>query len=228
MGGPRLQDRGPDGHAHLGLGRVTGRIWTDARRHGMPVGHPAVVKISLTIPAHTLACRAEPPSGTAARVHLVLACRDPGPVPFYPRPTSLPGGGEGSDRLTSPIQRSVVAASGRAPPPTAGPAAAPPRNSPPWDLAGMAACADRPRASRGGRAFPGPTGPTRVSRRRGGGVDLAQWVSFPARAGSCPQAWCSCGVATTVTGRGRDDQAARVGRLTRGSSLIGAMLSRVR
>jgi hypothetical protein len=43
----------------------------------------------------------------------------------------------------------------------------------------------------------------------------------------CPLAWCSFGVATTITGRGRIDQAARVGRLTRGSSPIGAMLSRV-
>ena len=32
--------------------------------------------------------------------------------------------------------------------------------------------------------------------------------------GSCPLAWCSCGVVTTLTGWGRDDQAARVGRLT--------------
>jgi hypothetical protein len=45
--------------------------------------------------------------------------------------------------------------------------------------------------------------------------------------GLCPLAWCSFGVATTITGRGRIDQAARVGRLTRGSSPIGAMLSRV-
>ena len=44
---------------------------------------------------------------------------------------------------------------------------------------------------------------------------------------SCPCWWCSFGVVTTITGWGRDDQAARVGRLTRGSSPIGAMLSRV-
>ena len=45
--------------------------------------------------------------------------------------------------------------------------------------------------------------------------------------GLCPLAWCSFGVTSTITGRGRIDQAARVGRLTRGSSPIGAMLSRV-
>jgi hypothetical protein len=45
--------------------------------------------------------------------------------------------------------------------------------------------------------------------------------------GSCPWAWCSSMRATAITGLGRDDQAARVGRLTRGSSPIGAMLSRV-
>ncbi|WP_244538481.1 hypothetical protein [Methylobacterium sp. ap11] len=33
---------------------------------------------------------------------------------------------------------------------------------------------------------------------------------------SCPWAWCSLVRATTITGLGRDDQAARVGRLTRG------------
>ena len=44
---------------------------------------------------------------------------------------------------------------------------------------------------------------------------------------SCLTAWCSSLRATTITGLGRDDQAARVGRLTRGSSPIGAMLSRV-
>ncbi len=44
---------------------------------------------------------------------------------------------------------------------------------------------------------------------------------------SCPLAWCSSLRATTITGLGREDQAARVGRLTRGSSPIGAMLSRV-
>ncbi len=37
-------------------------------------------------------------------------------------------------------------------------------------------------------------------------------------------AWCSFGVATTITGLGRIDQAARVGRLTGESSPIGAML----
>ena len=47
------------------------------------------------------------------------------------------------------------------------------------------------------------------------------------RKGLCPLGWCSFGVATTITGLGRIDQAARVGRLTRGSSPIGAMLSRV-
>lgn len=52
--------------------------------------------------------------------------------------------------------------------------------------------------------------------------------SIDARAvGSCPLAWCSSLRATTITGLGREDQAARVGRLTRGSSPIGAMLSRV-
>jgi hypothetical protein len=49
----------------------------------------------------------------------------------------------------------------------------------------------------------------------------------PATKGLCPLAWCSFGVATTIAGLGRIDQAARVGRLTRGSSPIGAMLSRV-
>jgi HTH-like domain len=47
------------------------------------------------------------------------------------------------------------------------------------------------------------------------------------RIGSCPMAWCSFGVVTTLTVWGRDDQAARVGRLTSGSSPMGAMLSRV-
>jgi hypothetical protein len=50
---------------------------------------------------------------------------------------------------------------------------------------------------------------------------------FAAGLGSCPLAWCSSLRATTITGLGREDQAARVGRLTRGSSPIGAMLSRV-
>ena len=44
---------------------------------------------------------------------------------------------------------------------------------------------------------------------------------------SCPLAWCRSRRATTITGLGRDDQAAKVGRLTRGSSPIGAMPSRV-
>lgn len=43
----------------------------------------------------------------------------------------------------------------------------------------------------------------------------------------CPLAWCGIGVAKTITGRGRIGQAARVGRLTKGSSPIGAMFSRV-
>lgn len=47
------------------------------------------------------------------------------------------------------------------------------------------------------------------------------------RQGSCPLAWCSSLRAIAITGLGREDQAARVGRLTRGSSPIGAMLSRV-
>ncbi|BAQ50218.1 hypothetical protein Maq22A_2p42415 (plasmid) [Methylobacterium aquaticum] len=51
--------------------------------------------------------------------------------------------------------------------------------------------------------------------------------AFQASARSCPMAWCRLVKATTITGLGRDDQAARVGRLTRGSSPIGAMLSRV-
>ena len=46
-------------------------------------------------------------------------------------------------------------------------------------------------------------------------------------AGSCPTAWCSFLEATTMTGLGREDQAARVGRLSMGSSPIGAMLSSV-
>jgi hypothetical protein len=50
---------------------------------------------------------------------------------------------------------------------------------------------------------------------------------FHIQHGSCPWAWCSLVRATTITGLGRDDQAAIVGRLTRGSSPIGAMLSRV-
>ena len=50
----------------------------------------------------------------------------------------------------------------------------------------------------------------------------ARWVER-----SCPMLWCSFGVVTTLTGWGRDDQAARVGRLTSGSSPMGAMLSRV-
>jgi catechol 2,3-dioxygenase-like lactoylglutathione lyase family enzyme len=55
-------------------------------------------------------------------------------------------------------------------------------------------------------------------------VELANgWIAWRL----CPLAWCSFGVATTITGLGRIDQAARVGRLTRGSSPIGAMLSRV-
>lgn len=44
---------------------------------------------------------------------------------------------------------------------------------------------------------------------------------------SCPLAWCSSLRATTSAGWGRADQAASVGRLTRGSSPIGAILSRV-
>ncbi|RYY11268.1 MAG: hypothetical protein EON55_14640, partial [Alphaproteobacteria bacterium] len=44
---------------------------------------------------------------------------------------------------------------------------------------------------------------------------------------SCPTAWCSFLEATTMTGLGREDQAARVGRLSMGSSPIGAMLSSV-
>lgn len=56
----------------------------------------------------------------------------------------------------------------------------------------------------------------------------AKRMARPVRAsGLCPLAWCSFGVATTITGRGRIDQAARLGRLTRRSSPIGAMLSRV-
>lgn len=170
MGGPRLQDRGPDGHAHLGLGRVTGRIWTDARRHGMPVGHPAVVKISLTIPAHTLACRAEPPSGTAARVHLVLALQGSRAGALLSETDLAPR--RGRRQRPPDIPDPAVGRCSQRPGSTrtASPAAAPQGNSPPWDLAGMAACADRHRARvSGGRAFPGPTGPGRVSRRRGAG-----------------------------------------------------------
>ena len=48
-----------------------------------------------------------------------------------------------------------------------------------------------------------------------------------AKVGSCPTAWCSFPGATTITGLSRDGQAARVGRLTRGSLPIGAMLSSV-
>lgn len=51
-------------------------------------------------------------------------------------------------------------------------------------------------------------------------------VPMGSRKGSCPLAWCSSLRALTITGLGREDQAARVGRLTRGSSLMGAMLSR--
>ena len=55
------------------------------------------------------------------------------------------------------------------------------------------------------------------------------WLAWLRRGGrwSCPTAWCSFLGATTITGLGRFDQAAKVGRLTRASSPIGAMLSSV-
>jgi hypothetical protein len=46
------------------------------------------------------------------------------------------------------------------------------------------------------------------------------------RDGLCPLSWYSFDVATTIIGRGRDDQAATVGRLIRGSAPIGEMLPR--
>ena len=45
--------------------------------------------------------------------------------------------------------------------------------------------------------------------------------------GSCPVAWCSSSSVTTIAGVGRVGQAATAGRLTMGSSLMGAMLSSV-
>jgi hypothetical protein len=45
--------------------------------------------------------------------------------------------------------------------------------------------------------------------------------------GSCPVTWCSWFAVTTLPGMGQVDQAATAGRLTRGSSLNGAMVSSV-
>ena len=45
--------------------------------------------------------------------------------------------------------------------------------------------------------------------------------------GSCPLAWCSWRWVTAFAGKGRAGQLAIAGRLTMGSSLNGAMVSRV-
>ena len=66
-----------------------------------------------------------------------------------------------------------------------------------------------------------------ASRRQREDLVLLAHVRSAFSLWSCPWAWCSSLRATTITGLGREDQAARVGRLTRGSSPIGAMLSRV-
>ena len=48
----------------------------------------------------------------------------------------------------------------------------------------------------------------------------------PVFKGSCPNAWCSFGgVITAISGWAGSGQAATAGRLTRGSSLVGAKLS---
>ena len=57
---------------------------------------------------------------------------------------------------------------------------------------------------------------------------LDRWQrSELSQAGSCPIPWCSSDVVVVLFGRaGRLCQAAMTGNLTKGSSLIGAMVSR--
>jgi hypothetical protein len=53
-------------------------------------------------------------------------------------------------------------------------------------------------------------------------------LTFPnGGAGSCPAAWCSFVMATTIAGRGRAGQVATAGSATMGLSLMGAMVSSV-
>jgi hypothetical protein len=64
------------------------------------------------------------------------------------------------------------------------------------------------------------------------GQVIAAWLGFNARhvsdLRSCPMAWCKSGGGIALSGRyGRVRQAATAGRLTMGSSLKGAMVSRV-
>jgi hypothetical protein len=66
------------------------------------------------------------------------------------------------------------------------------------------------------------------------GIDLGKntfhLIGMDARGkiGSCPVAWCNRRRTTAITGQSRDDQIATAGKLTKRSSLIGAMVSSVR
>jgi hypothetical protein len=56
---------------------------------------------------------------------------------------------------------------------------------------------------------------------------IARELRVSRKVGSCPIAWCSSDVVVVLFGRaGRLCQAAMTGNLTKGSSLIGAMVSR--
>ncbi|WP_375454383.1 hypothetical protein [uncultured Methylobacterium sp.] len=59
------------------------------------------------------------------------------------------------------------------------------------------------------------------------GFSSAPHIGRAFAAGRVPWRGVASSEATTITGRRREDRAARIGRLTRGSSPIGAMLSRV-
>lgn len=55
------------------------------------------------------------------------------------------------------------------------------------------------------------------------GLDVSQKETW----GSCPVAWCSFWMATTIAGEGRACQVATAGNPTMGLSLMGAMVSSV-
>ena len=87
--------------------------------------------------------------------------------------------------------------------------------------------ASRPHPEQGFRTCRGVLKLFRGPNRARAEAVSARALEIGAYTGSCPRPWCRNGEALMVSGwPGRDCQAATAGRLTRGSSPSGAMVSR--